>query len=31
MKKILVVEDDVDIHNLIKNVLEKERYDVISA
>lgn len=31
MKKILVVEDDIDIHNLIKNVLEKERYDVISA
>ncbi len=31
MKKILVVEDDMDIHNLIKNVLEKERYDVISA
>ena len=31
MKRILIVEDDVDIHNLIKNVLEKERYDVISA
>ena len=31
MKKILVVEDDMDIHNLIKNVLAKERYDVISA
>ena len=31
MKKILGVEDDMDIHNLIKNVLEKERYDVISA
>ena len=31
MKRILVVEDDMDIHNLIKNVLEKERYDVISA
>ena len=31
MKKILVVEDDMDIHNLIKNVLEKERYDVMSA
>ena len=31
MKKMLVVEDDMDIHNLIKNVLEKERYDVISA
>lgn len=31
MKKILVVEDDMDIHNLIKNVIEKERYEVISA
>lgn len=31
MKKILVAEDDMDIHNLIKNVLEKERYEVISA
>lgn len=31
MKKILVVEDDMDIHNLIKNVLEKEKYEVISA
>lgn len=31
MKKILVVEDDMDTHNLIKNVLEKERYEVISA
>ena len=31
MKKILVVEDDMDIHDLIKNVLEKERYEVISA
>ena len=31
MKKILVVEDDMDIHNLIKKVLEKERYEVISA
>lgn len=31
MKKILVVDDDMDIHNLIKNVLEKERYEVISA
>ena len=31
MKKILVVEDDNDIHNLLKNVLEKERYEVISA
>ena len=31
MKKILIVEDDVDIHNLIKDILKKERYDVISA
>ncbi len=30
MKKILVVEDDVDIHNFIKKVLEKENYEVIS-
>ena len=31
MKKILVVEDDKDIHSLIKNILEKERYKIISA
>ena len=31
MKKILIVEDDIDIHNLIKDILKKERYDVISA
>ncbi len=31
MKKILVVEDDESIHNLIKEVLEKEHYTVISA
>ena len=31
MKKILIVEDDIDIHNLIKSVLEKERYEIISA
>ena len=31
MKKILVVEDDMDIHNFINNVLVKESYDVISA
>ncbi len=31
MKKILVVEDDEDIHNLIKSILEKERYEIISA
>lgn len=31
MKKILIVEDDIDIHNLIKDILRKERYDIISA
>ena len=31
MKKILVVEDDIDIHNLLKNILEEERYQVMSA
>ena len=31
MKKILLVEDDDDIHRLIKEILEKERYTVISA
>lgn len=31
MKKILIVEDDMDIHNLIRDILEKERYEVISA
>lgn len=31
MKNILVVEDDIDVHNLIKKVLEKEQYKVISA
>lgn len=31
MKKILIVEDDIDIHNLLKNLLEKERYQVMSA
>lgn len=31
MKKILVVEDDFDIHNFIKKILEKENYEVISA
>lgn len=31
MKKILIVEDDKDIHNLIKDILEKERYEVVSA
>ena len=31
MKTILVVEDDIDIQNLIKNLLEKEHYKVINA
>lgn len=31
MKKILVIEDDVDIHNFIKKILEKENYEVIST
>lgn len=31
MKNILIVEDNIDIHNLIKEVLEKERYITISA
>lgn len=31
MKNILVVEDDVDIHNLIKEVLEKEHYKVLDS
>ena len=31
MKKILVVEDDLDIHNLIKELLEKEGYKVFDS
>ena len=31
MKTILVVEDNMDIHNLIKEVLEKESYTVLDA
>lgn len=31
MKTILVVEDDIDIQNLIKDLLEKEHYKVINA
>ena len=31
MKKILVVEDDISIHNLIKEVLENEHYIVLNA
>ena len=29
MKKILIVEDDSDIHNLIKDILEKEEYECL--
>ncbi len=31
MKTILIVEDDVDIHKLIKETLKKEEYQIISA
>ena len=31
MKKILIVEDDTDIHSLIKDILKKEKYMVLSA
>ena len=31
METILLVEDDTDIHNLIKKILEKEKYKVINA
>ena len=31
MKTILVVEDDIDVHNLIKELLEKEKYRVLNA
>lgn len=31
MKTILIVEDDNDIHNLIKEVLKKEHYNIIDA
>lgn len=31
MKKILIVEDDNDIHNLIKEILEKENYKIFEA
>ena len=29
MKKILIVEDDNTINNLIREILEKERYKII--
>ena len=31
MKNILIVEDNIDIHNLIREVLEKEHYRVLSS
>ncbi|MEI3391325.1 MAG: response regulator transcription factor [Clostridia bacterium] len=31
MRNILIVEDNIDIHNLIKEVLEKEHYKVLSS
>ena len=31
MQTILIVEDNVDIHNLIKEVLEKEKYKVLDS
>lgn len=31
MKSILIVEDDVEIHNLIKEILENEKYKVVHA
>lgn len=31
MKKILIVEDDLDVHNLIKNILEKNKYMIFNA
>lgn len=31
MKSILIVEDDMDIHNLIKEILENEKYNVIDS
>ena len=31
MKTILIVEDDTDIHNLIKEILQNEKYNVIDS
>ena len=31
MKNILIVEDNIDIHNLIREVLEKKHYRVLSS
>ena len=31
MKTILIVEDDMDVHNLIKEILAKENYNIIDS
>lgn len=31
MKNILIVEDDIEIHSLIKEILQKEQYNVLEA
>ena len=31
MKNILIVEDDIDIHNVIKKALEKKEYNVLNS
>lgn len=31
MEKILIVEDNIEIHNLIKNILEREKYIIYNA
>ena len=31
MKNILIVEDDIDIHNVIKKALEKKKYNVLNS
>ena len=31
VKNILVVEDDIDIHNIIKEILQKENYKIFDA
>ena len=31
MKNILIVEDNVDIHNLISEILEKENYNIFNS
>ena len=31
MENILIVEDDIDIHNVLKKVLENENYNVLNS